>query len=572
MRPVLHLPDETPRAGASAEPDPPEGPVEPATPSPTRGRQLRWVALDGIVPGLGHLLAGRRRLAALFGIPIVLAVIAVAVIVAAIPLGVLAADALNAFAILLAIQGLVLVWRLLAVLAGLRATSRPDWTRIQNLGAVALVLAVVLPQAYLGYVTNVAREEIDRVFSGQSGGAWVPEPTPDPSATPMPSGVAPSPSAAPAITRLNVLLIGVDSGVGRSTSLTDTMIVASLDPVTETVSMVSIPRDMVDVPLPDGTAYAPKINGIDADARHNPSRFPGSDGSGHDVLIAAVGTLLGLKIDYYALVNLGGFVRVVDILGGVDVSVSRALCDPRYFEYGFSSGFSITAGLHHLNGQQALAYARIRKSSGESDFTRAARQQEVVSGLRDAIVKRGFLSDPVALLQALGRSLETNVPRDLLPQLAAVMNRIDRTKTYRAVIQHPLVKEGFDVRGSIQIPDVAGIRALVMKLFPASGTLADASFLAPAPAASGSGSSTTSGVRGCAPIPTARPTAAPTLAPQPSATAEPAPSGSPEATSSASPAPTGSAVPSPAASPAASASVSPPPAASPSPLPSPAPG
>ena len=57
------------------------------------------------------------------------------------------------------------------------------------------------------------------------------------------------------------------------------MIVASLDPVTETVSMVSIPRDMVDVPLPDGTIYQTKLNGLYADARHHPSKFPGSDGS-----------------------------------------------------------------------------------------------------------------------------------------------------------------------------------------------------------------------------------------------------------------------------------------------------
>ena len=535
--------------------DPSDEPAGAATPSSTRGPQLRWVALDGIVPGLGHLLAGRRRLAGLFGIPIVAAVLVAAVLVAAVPLGVLAADALNAFIALLAIQTAVLVWRVLAVSAGLRATYRPDWTSVQRIGAIVLMLAVVLPQAYLGYVTNVAREEVDRVFSGPSSGAWEPPATPGPSTTPIAAGVTPTPSASPPVDRLNVLLLGVDSGVGRSTSLTDTMIVASLDPVTETVSMISIPRDMVDVPLPDGTTYAPKLNGLDADARRNPQRFPGSDGTGHDVLMAAIGTLLGMQINYYAIVSLGGFVRVVDIVGGVDVSVSRALCDPRYDEYGFTSGFSITPGLHHLNGQQALAYARIRKSSGESDFTRAARQQEVISGIRDAIVKRGFLSDPVALLQAIGRSLETNVPRDLLPQLADVMSRVDRSKTYRTVIQHPFVVPGFDVRGSIQIPDVPGIRTLVATLFPPSGTLPDASFLAPQPAVSSGGTPSGSGVRGCAPLPTKAP--APT--PKPNATVVPPASGNPAPSSSASPGPTGS-----AALPSASAATSPSPSPSPS--------
>ena len=184
--------------------------------------------------------------------------------------------------------------------------------------------------------------------------------------------------------------MGVDSGVGRNTALTDTMIVASLDPVTKTVSMVSVPRDMVDVPLPDGRKFSGKINSLDAFARHNPKQFPGSNGTGHDVLMAALGTLLHIKIDYYAAVNLQGFANVVNRLGGVDVNVAHGFCDPTYDQYGYTNGFSITAGHHHLNGLQALAYARVRKASGESDFTRAARQQELLNGLRDSIVKGGF--------------------------------------------------------------------------------------------------------------------------------------------------------------------------------------
>ena len=100
----------------------------------------------------------------------------------------------------------------------------------------------------------------------------------------------------PAIPRITGLIVGVDSGVGRNTSLTDTMIVVSLDPVTETVSMVSIPRDMVDAPLADGRKYRGKINGLAAYARHHPKQFPGSDGTGYDVLMDALGTLLKLDI------------------------------------------------------------------------------------------------------------------------------------------------------------------------------------------------------------------------------------------------------------------------------------
>ena len=518
----------------------PSGPtVEPAT----RSRQLRWVVADAILPGAGHLAAGRRRLALIFGLPTLAAVLAGVALVVTTSLPRLAAEAVNALGVILVIQAIVLVWRLLAVGAGLFAVG---WRRPgarHGIAVAVLLLAVVVPQGYLGYATNVAREEVDRVFVVDSGGAWQPPATPQPTlapqatATPTPEPSA-TPTATPAVPRVNILLIGIDSGVGRRTANTDTMIVASLDPVTETVSMISIPRDMVNVPLPDGSIYASKLNGLDSYARHHPSRFPGSDGTGHDVLMAAIGTLLNLQIDYYASVSLGSFVQVVDILGGVDVSVSRSMCDPGYTEYGFNNGFSIKAGLRHLNGLQALAYARIRKAPGESDFTRAARQQEVISGLRDAVVKRGFLSDPVKLMQALGRAMATNVPREILPDLADVMARVDRTHTYRDVINSPLVRQGFDARGSIQIPDIAGIRKLAATLFPETGTLPLAKFAAPAPATSGSGSGTGS----CAPAPTAAPPPTPvptaTVAPSPSADPTPAPTATTApATASPSPSP-----------------------------------
>jgi LCP family protein required for cell wall assembly len=328
---------------------------------------------------------------------------------------------------------------------------------------------------------------------------------------------------------------------------------------------------MVGVPLGDGRKFNQKINSLHAYARHNPRQFPGSDGTGNDVLMGALGALLGLRIDHYASVNLPGFVKVVDSIGGVDVKVARAFCDPTYDEYGFTRGFSITAGWHHLNGQQALAYARVRKASGESDFSRAARQQEVVAGLRDGIVSRGLLSDPVGLLRALGQTLQTNVPREMLPELAEMMTRIDRTRTFRAVIDHPLVVSGFDERGSIQIPDLKGITALAARIFPEPGLLPELEFLSVPITAGGtggggdpevappSGQPLTSGVRNCsfAPAPTRAPTIAPTQAPTiaptlvPDPTPTSTPSAAPTGSSEPKPGPPGTPAPTPAAQPTA---------------------
>ena len=301
-----------------------------------------------------------------------------------------------------------------------------------------------------------------------------------------------APSVAPAVPRVTGLIIGVDSGVGRSTYLTDTMIVVSLDPVAETVSLVSIPRDMVDVPLSDGRKFRGKINSLVAYARNHPKQFPGSNGKGFDVLMDALGTLLKEPIQYYAKVDLGGFVKVVDTLGGVNVNVARSFCDSHYSEYGYENGFSIQRGRHHLNGLQALAYARVRKPAGESDFTRAARQQEVVTGIRDAVVRGGFLNDPVGLLKAIGSTVETNVPRKKLPDLADAAANINRKGTYRAVITHPLVRGAYDSRGSIQKPDIGDIRALAANDLPADRDAPPAKYLAPASSGSVSGSGVSS--------------------------------------------------------------------------------
>ena len=217
-----------------------------------------------------------------------------------------------------------------------------------------------------------------------------------------------------------------------------------------------------------------------------------------------------MKIDYYAQVSLGGFVYVIDKLGGIDVNVARGFCDTSYHEYGYTHGFSITKGRHHLDGSAALAYARVRHPSGESDFTRAARQQEVLSGVRDAVVKGRFLDDPIGLLQALSRAVQTDIPRSIVADLAVWASRVGREKTYRAVIDHPLVRSGFDGRGSIQLPDLEAIHALAARLFTEPGTLPADDLKAPAPLP---GKATTGGVGGCRPNPTPQPTPKPSATP-----------------------------------------------------------
>jgi LCP family protein required for cell wall assembly len=509
--------------------------------------------LDAIFPGLGHLVAGRRGLAVLFGLP-VLAIIGLTLAVVLTTSGArLAATLLDPAVLLglLAIQGLLLVWRLIAVGSSLwDPRFRPPGRRDALPVAGILLVAVVAPQAYAGFATEVAREAADQIFTEPSPTALagpLPSAAPDPSfLAPAPvspsASASPSPSATPLAPRVNVLLLGVDSGVGRNTYLTDTMIVASLDPATETVSMVSVPRDMVDVPLADGRRFKGKINGLVSYARHHPRQFPGSDGTGFDVMRGALGELLGLDIKYHAVVNLQGFVNVIDRLGGINVEVARAFCDPTYDEYGFTRGFSITKGRHHLNGKQALAYARVRKAAGESDFTRAARQQEVLTGIRNRIVSGGFINDPIGLMRDLSKTITTNVPRKLLPDLADAMTRIGRTDTYRNVMGSPMVSSDYDARGYILVPNLERITTLAKSMFPTSGELPAKKYRV---GEGSGGKATTSGIGGCGSAPPARPRATPKPTPKPTKKPTPKPTATPTPTPEATPEPTPEATPEP---------------------------
>jgi len=518
-----------------------------------QSRASRLLLLNALFPGLGHLVAGRRAWALGLALPILVLLGATVLVALGSNPAALAARLFDPalLTILLALEAAVLVWRLFAVAAtGMLAPLR---RRPVTLAAVvASVAIVVVPQLYVAGLTVDARSAAAEVFQPVGeGGAWVPDATPppvapgdpdfalDPSDAPdasaSPSASADgSPSATPAVPRVNVLLIGVDSGVGRTTALTDTMIVASLDPVGKTVSMASIPRDMVDVPLPDGRSYRGKINGLMSYARWHPNKFPGAK-DGQSVLAAAIGTLLGLRIDSWAQVDLGGFVALVDAVGGVNITVTDGFCDPRYKEYGIK-GFSISPGRYHFDGEHALAYARVRKALGESDFTRAARQQEVIAALRDRLVRGAFLDNPSRFLRSVGRTISTNIRPSLIADSIDVASQIPRKDVFRIVIDHPLVRSGFDGRGSIQVPDVKRIRAKAAKLFTPTGVRPQGFDTMPpngdGPFKTATSSSTCGVVKPprATPRPTPRPTPKPTAKPTAKPTPKPTPMPTPEPT------------------------------------------
>ena len=433
----------------------PSGASDPNIRSPRREpigvRRLVVSVLSAVVPGLGQAINGRRRLALGFLLPAVVLLVAVGLILLSTPPATVLARLVepNALALLGVLNLGILAWRLAAIGQAFGdPRSGPRVTTPAIFGLVVVILFTIAPHMMAKSWVDAAQTTFARIFQG-----------------PTRSEEA---QAAALTSRVNVLIIGIDKTATRTETLTDSMMVASLDPVGHTVSLVSLPRDMVNVPLGNGAVFGPKLNSLMSYADRNKDQFPAG---GIKTLEAAIGSLLGIKIDYYARMDFTGFMKMVDAVGGVDIDVSHGFTDGRYDGYGLPSrGFTVTPGRHHFNGPEALAYARSRQAVGESDFKRAARQQEVLLALRDKVLGEGALFWRVPeLLSAFGDFVTTDVPIDLLPSVAAVVDAMGTSGVTRTVISSPLVHGGRTQYGSVQIPDVRRIRAVAKGLFTTPG-------------------------------------------------------------------------------------------------------
>jgi LCP family protein required for cell wall assembly len=341
---------------------------------------------------------------------------------------------------MLALVVLLGVWRIVSMVHAHVAAGGRSALRGGSLAALAVLVAIAIGgHAIAASVALDFYEAGSRIFVADP---LTPGPaaTPDPAVTPAP-GVTPgpaTPSPAPQSNRINVLLTGVDSSSIRSHSLTDTLIVVSIDPDTGAVAMVSFPRDIARFPLWDGRRFNGKINELMTYAAARPKQFP--DG-GIGTVTRELGFLLGIDIDYYAAINLDGFERLIDEVGGVTIVNDRAINDPAYGGWHDGRvGFHLPAGTHHLDGATALAYARSRKGAGDNDFTRARRQQQLLVALRKRLTEPAMLPRLSGVLDAASRTVSTNFPPGRLSEMLDVSERINDDAIRRYVLGPPYAK------------------------------------------------------------------------------------------------------------------------------------
>ncbi len=357
----------------------------------------------------------------------------------------------------------LLGWRLVAIVQahGRRERFGASWTWS------ATALLVVLTLAMHGLSGLYALKTIDTlttIGADHPGGPTGPGPRNEPGG--LPGFELPGPSDHPdpqTGQRVNVLLVGVDALPQRGTQLTDTMMVVSLDPAGGRSAMISIPRDLYGAPLPDGRIWAAKLNSLMARTNLDPTQFPLG---GVGTLKATVGNLLGVEIHYFAAINLLGFKQAIDAIGGVEIQVQRAINDPTYVdEFDNRTGFYLQPGTHYMDGHTALAYVRSRKGIGDNDFTRAARQQQLLTAVRQKLTAQNLLLTLPALLDATKLLISTDIPTDRMAILARAVQDADMSELQRVVIEPPLVVPDNDpASGYILRFDPAELRALGQRL------------------------------------------------------------------------------------------------------------
>lgn len=272
-------------------------------------------------------------------------------------------------------------------------------------------------------------------------------------ATPTVPGPTPTPYPAWDGDRpINILLLGVDARVGEeSPPRSDTIIVVRVDPVSKRVDMMSIPRDLlVEIPGYSET----KINAAYPYGELDES-IPGG---GPTLAAQTVEYNFGIRIDYFAEVDIAGMEKVVDTLGGVFVDVPGIIKDDQYptGDYGYTRAY-FTPGLQMMDGQTAVRYSRTRHDDG--DFARQSRQQQVLLAIRDRAIDTGAITKIPELLAEVGASIRTDLSLRQMFSLARLGQDISREDVYTHSLA-PYVEESWIDGGYYLVGDWEAIRAL----------------------------------------------------------------------------------------------------------------
>ena len=276
--------------------------------------------------------------------------------------------------------------------------------------------------------------------------------------------------------RINILFVGLradDPTEGGCPFCTDTLILVTVDPMTKTAGMLSIPRDMwVNIP---GFGYS-RINTAWTLGRR--SKLPGG---GPAQAMKTVSHFIGVPVDYYVQVDFDTFVDIINLIDGVDVYNDETIVlDPMAHGKDFPKVKLTCCGMRHLNGRVALAYARCRhieQGCKDGDIGRAKRQQKVIFAIRDKVLSPEnfpkLLAQAPQLYNIFSAGIHTNMSLEDAIELAVLVRDIPTENIRNGVIDHSMLGFGNVMlggqRASIMKPIPDKIRVLRDEIFTASG-------------------------------------------------------------------------------------------------------
>jgi LCP family protein required for cell wall assembly len=414
---------------------------------------------SALVPGMGQLVGGaRRRGFAMLAVVLALAICAGALALRGVDQILVWLLEPSVLLALLVVDVVVLAFRLYAVVdafherpsARLADAGRSAGLRafVAGAGLGLLLLFTVAPHAVAGYYAYVEYDLLTTVFVSDNDSdqttttSLSPSTTSPPSTSTLTPGSSTTSTAATTTTtaapvdagddqRLTIMFIGTDAGYGRSGARADVIMVVSFDLGTGRVALFSIPRNTGSIELSPAAAealgkdvYVDLISSLYFDANQHPELAPEGGDAGAIVLRDAVSRILGIPIDNYAVVNMGGLVDLIDAFDGVTVNVEERLwvrLSPPTGEYEWQV-YDIQPGIQHLNGLEALAFSRSR--TGSSDYVRMGRQRCVIAALLDQNGMGEIALKFPTVARVIKDSVKTDIPIDALQSLVAIRSKL----------------------------------------------------------------------------------------------------------------------------------------------------
>lgn len=249
----------------------------------------------------------------------------------------------------------------------------------------------------------------------------------------------------------NFLLVGQDRRPGEARARSDSMILVTVNTKAKTITLTSLMRDMyVQIPgyMDNRINVAYSIDGI-------------------DLLYKTIEHNFGLQLDRFVEVDFSGFAEIVDIVGGVDVELTEAEASHLNYNedyYGFpNESWQLVPGVNHLTGNQALAYARVRRVDGTGDFSRTERQRKVMTAMIEKASDMSW-SQIYSLITSLSDVVTTDMSsNDILAYAYTFYSMIDEMtiQTQRLPVDGSYTNRSVEGVGQVLIPDLAKNREVL---------------------------------------------------------------------------------------------------------------